>query len=304
MKQTPDDELARRYREVSERLDEAPSAQTRAAILAAAARQVQARPGDASKPVQRPTRSFARWPLGAAAAVMLSTLAVLLADRTEREINPELASTQAQPARVDAGPSARPELTKPAPPASVADSAKVTTEQTQSAQIKRSEVRIEEREVPVKESRARRADAPSATAASGSSDLRQVPATPAPPRIEVPVPSAESSTSQPAASAPQSAVDATPADNAAMGQLRKQERDQLKPLESRSNAAPAAAPSTGASGRAAAKAEGSTAVWLERIIELRRLGHDAEADSELKTFRERYPEVVIPPQALRPLGTR
>jgi len=48
--------------------------------------------------------------------------------------------------------------------------------------------------------------------------------------------------------------------------------------------------------------EGSAPLWLERIVKLRREGREAEADAELKRFRERYPDVQVPPAAL-PGGT-
>ena len=44
--------------------------------------------------------------------------------------------------------------------------------------------------------------------------------------------------------------------------------------------------------------EGSAPTWLERIVKLRREGREAEADAELKRFRERYPEVQVPSAAL------
>ena len=44
--------------------------------------------------------------------------------------------------------------------------------------------------------------------------------------------------------------------------------------------------------------EGSAPLWLERIVKLRREGRDADADAELKRFRERHPEVQVPPAAL------
>ncbi len=46
------------------------------------------------------------------------------------------------------------------------------------------------------------------------------------------------------------------------------------------------------------------AAWLERIIKLRRDGRHDEADAELKRFRERYPQVQPPSEALLPAGTR
>ena len=44
--------------------------------------------------------------------------------------------------------------------------------------------------------------------------------------------------------------------------------------------------------------EGSAPMWLERIVKLRREGREAEADAELKRFRERYPDFQVPPAAL------
>lgn len=101
----------RRYRSAVETVDERPSAAIRAAILAAAAREVGAQPrsADAVMPLQPPRPSRPpqrRWPLAAAAAVLLSTLAVMLAVRTEREMptfsappseSAERASPQAAP---------------------------------------------------------------------------------------------------------------------------------------------------------------------------------------------------------------
>jgi hypothetical protein len=79
---TTDDETLRRYREASAALDERPAHAARASILAAAAREVGAGPRAANAP--RAVRM--RWPLAAAAAVLLSTLAVMLASRTEHEM--------------------------------------------------------------------------------------------------------------------------------------------------------------------------------------------------------------------------
>ena len=82
-----DERLDRGYRAANDTLDERPSAATRASILAAAARQVQAGPRDAQA-LRRVPRAGAmlRWPMAAAAAVLLSTLAVMMAVRTEREM--------------------------------------------------------------------------------------------------------------------------------------------------------------------------------------------------------------------------
>ena len=44
--------------------------------------------------------------------------------------------------------------------------------------------------------------------------------------------------------------------------------------------------------------------WLDHIKHLRAQGLDAEADVQLKRFRERYPSTRIPPEALRRVGTQ
>jgi hypothetical protein len=48
--------------------------------------------------------------------------------------------------------------------------------------------------------------------------------------------------------------------------------------------------------------------WIDRIVRLRGEGRHADADAELKRFRERYPDAQVPPAALPPpvpvTGTR
>ncbi|MGE5161322.1 MAG: hypothetical protein ACM3O5_07440, partial [Betaproteobacteria bacterium] len=63
---------------------------------------------------------------------------------------------------------------------------------------------------------------------------------------------------------------------------------------------PAAPPAPARAARleAARDFEASAPLWLERIVKLRREGRDAEADAELKRFRERHPDVQVPPAAL------
>jgi hypothetical protein len=50
--------------------------------------------------------------------------------------------------------------------------------------------------------------------------------------------------------------------------------------------------------------ENDPARWMERIIALRDRGQDEEADRELARLRERFPDVTVPPNALRRTGTR
>jgi hypothetical protein len=75
--------------------------------------------------------------------------------------------------------------------------------------------------------------------------------------------------------------------------------------------APVAPPAAGlgaATGSVRAEADASksssASEWLERIIKLRRAGRHDEADVELKRFRESYPQVTVPAEALPATGTR
>jgi type IV secretory pathway VirB10-like protein len=98
-------EVLRGYRAANEALDEAPRAETRAAVLAAAARVVEAKP----RAVDR-MRHW-RFPLAAAATVLISTIAVLVATRTEQEA----AKIAAAPPETSAQASA--DIYAPEPPA-------------------------------------------------------------------------------------------------------------------------------------------------------------------------------------------
>ena len=126
MTSSRDDATQRRYREASAALDERPSDAARAAILAAAAREVKARPvaADAPRPVAR-----RRWPLAAAATVLLSTLAALVATHTEQEMPTFNAPAERVQDKVAVAPAQRPQLQAPMANApagsasSVADSA-------------------------------------------------------------------------------------------------------------------------------------------------------------------------------------
>lgn len=105
----PDNRALNAYRAAAAELDEQPAAATRAAILAAAARAVDARPRLAG--TKAPPRGW-RLPLAAAATVLVSTVAVMLAQRTEQEMPTltmsEGAPQQAKPELNTVPPSARP----------------------------------------------------------------------------------------------------------------------------------------------------------------------------------------------------
>jgi hypothetical protein len=325
-----DDASVRRYRVASEVLDERPSAAARAAILAAAARHVEATPraADAPRAVHR-----RRWPLAAAAAVLLSTLAVMMAQRTEQEMptftapaerSPDqVAMTPMQPAPVS-GPTASEaqQALPPAPPASP-----VRTPQP----IQTNEARADDLAGAVEPGARLKKAAPAAPPearrdASPATREREV-ASPAiaadtaPPMAqaarEAEAASAEARSVLPAppAAAPPAIARAAPAESAAAGLgAASRASDSAK-----SNAAPAsraarmeAVPAPALQGAIrqdlARNFERTAQEWLEHIVKLRGEGRHAEADAELQRFRVRYPDVQVPANALAPgppaAGTR
>jgi hypothetical protein len=242
-----DDATARRYREASAALDERPSAATRAAILAAPPRQVEARPraADAPRVARRP-----RWPLAAAAAVMLSTLAVMMANRTEQEMPSFTAPTERAPEPVAMAPT----------PSEAAPSS------GSAAQLPASP----------------NADAPAPMAKRSASSRAREERSPASAMTAERIDEQRSDAASPVVSA----RSAERAPNVASAEARQE--------------LPAAPPASQGAARvdAARDFEGSALLWLERIVKLRSEGREAEADAELKRFRERYPDVRVPPAAL------
>jgi hypothetical protein len=310
-----DPELTNRYRQASAQVDERPAASTRASILAAAAREVGARPVDAAAPFRTPRR----WPLAAAAAVMLSTLAVMLAIRTNEEMPqfsapPESArsatETETPPAKIAAAPpmadqppserkiteqpsaATKPERAREERAAALAgnaaDSAPQVARDASPPALARNEADAVA-QAPREPSRPALTEAPSASLSKEHEQARQnapaaLPASPAP----EPANRAKQRSEQPAAGA---AAPTPPMDQAAADARR----DAAKPAAT----APLSALESGRR-----QAEESAAAWLERIIKLRREGRHDEAEAELKRFRERYPQVQPPSEALPPAGTR
>ena len=315
-----DDASTRRYREANAALDERPSAATRAAILAAAARHVEAKPraADAPRAVHR-----RRWPLAAAAAVLLSTLAVMMAQRTEQEMPTFTAPAERSQERVAVAPAEPAPATDratgegptppPAPPISAgpppptgknevpADSragalepgartnrsAPAVAAEPQAPEIaasRESESRDEAREIPAGAAKSRAPAAREAEAAS-SEARRAFPAAPAaaPPTPAVEKPAAELGAASSAGDAAK--ADPSPASRAARKEI-----------------APAPAPAAQGAVRQETQRDGELSAqdWLERIVKLRGEGRHADADADLKRFRERYPGVQVPLAALPP----
>ncbi|MEP6607762.1 MAG: hypothetical protein ABJA83_03695 [Burkholderiaceae bacterium] len=305
-----DVDVMRRYRQASATLDERPSAAASAAILAAAAREIKAKPRDAA--ATYPRRS--NWPLAAAAAVMLSTLAVMLAIRTNEEM-PSFTSPEKPAGRVA-------ENVAPAlPPASRAveeaptevqsriesrkDSPSIAYDKIAPAQRRRQGP--VEAKVPSPPAERRQQAAPSSTpspmrqesAAGAAAPATSAPA-PAPPLAQPVTPSAEppQSAEKSLAKARLGAAQADSASSQA-GSLDRGTTESRR--ESARNVAPAPSAATE---RERDDLVEPAAVWLERIIRLRREGRHNEADMELKRFRERYPQVQPPLEALPRTGTQ
>lgn len=320
-----DDDLMRQYREASAAASEQPAASVRASILAAAARQVHAKPTDAKLPYRR-----ARWPLAAAAAVMLSTLAVMLAIRTGEELPqfdaPEAGSesrTPPTPASEAPQQKQQPEAQLPSKPAreqpaesraAGAEHVADATSEPKRALAASARVKTEASDRPnesrANENRVREAERAPADASP-----------PAAPRPSSPAPPAVAAAPPPPASAPAPlAKQRAELEADVASQRLGQSGGAVKPKEAKPMQAPAAAsaerggdarrdaagalPSASRAEPAPAprdESQGSAATWLERIIRLRGEGRHDEADAELKRFRERYPQVQVPTQALSPV---
>lgn len=284
-----DHDLMRRYREASAEMDERPAASARASVIAAAAREVGARPMD----IAANRRIRPRWPLAAAAAVMLSTLAVMLAIRTDEEM-PQFSPTP-EPAR-----SVAEQVAPAAPPASapVIDQAERQQASTPMASAPTEDRRAQMRTEPPA-ARARRDG-------DGFADL---------PQKTPPTPARKNSVAD--ASAIEKDATAPPPENkpAPLAKLRAEEAEsglaaQTRPADPaaadarRDAARPASSAPSVPSQLGGAKAEETAAAWLDRIVKLRAAGRNDEADAELKRFRERYPQVQLPAEALPATGTR
>ena len=319
-----DRDLVHRYRKASAELDERPSVSTRAAILAAAAREVQAKPvvaGAAHR--RRPS-----WPLAAAAAVMLSTLAVMLAIRTQEEM-PQFSaadSTGSAAEKVVAPvvPTPVPEASsipeearakQSAPAQDLARNAESQPPATRDAASNSQRVRESDQAgtAPSKPKQAAAVPAPSERRQSanaptpGAAPVNDAPAAPPPAAPALPKTQPADAAPPPAAEAPVAGAALKKAQSEANAGLAASRQDQAAPATSTPDARTdalkpfAPAPSvTQQRQRAEGAASESATAWLERIIRLRREGRHSEADAELKLFRERYPQVQPPSEALSP----
>ncbi len=292
-----DRDLIRRYREANAAVEERPSASVRASILAAAAREVRAKPTDAAVVTRRRTR----WPLAAAAAVMLSTLAVMLAIRTNEEM-PQFSPEQ--PRTNEAAQKVAPA----APPATAGIEAVIEKQAKRETQPQAAPA-LNRQSMPPTEIPRARPRIEGDVAATTSSERQQQ--APRPSSVTAPASSAPmgavADAAQPSPSTP--APEAAPANakvrSAQAGSAAPSARSIDKAAQdSRRDAGDSdAAQLSVAPARERAEASEPAGLWLERIIRLRREGRHVEADAELKRFRERYPQVQPPAEALAISGT-
>jgi hypothetical protein len=255
-----------------------------------------------------------RWPWAAAAAVMLSTQAVLLATRTEqeqpsftppaepaRETARELAAAQPMTPAEAVAPSIA--ESKPAPPA--AESRRSAAADSEvgaglappaAAPLRKENRQLAAAEEPPVE-RAKTEGAAEADVADARSRA------PTPPPAASPPPSSAPATAEAAAGT----VGGLQAP-AAEPQARIAERSQSRSDSAVRPQVKAAKPRVEAAGAAnEIEREGieqRPEDWLQKIIRLRLDGRHDEAEAELKRFRERYPQWPVPPGALGPSGTR
>ncbi len=368
-----DPRLVDDYRRASAAAGEAPGPEVRAAVLAAAARAVDARPQYAAAAARAAAPAAAapaapaggadivsrmphrRVPLAIAATLVLSSIAVLLAtrveeqDRTEREQAMSEAQIAATP--VPAAPTMAPQgqaapdqapVAAAAPDLDRADHAKAAASDESKRELSRSRASapaaapsaaMPAPPMPAAASPAPAAakmQAPLATEAAAPAPEPEhhptpivaapapMPSAPAPgafapapaatvaPAPSAPAPSAPAAT----APAPSAARRAAPALREAPAQNEARTREEAAGSLSSGvgAAADAAAPETQKKALAKPDAvyahEDDPPRWIEHIKRLRAAGRDREADVQVQRFRARYPEIVLPPQALRPLGTQ
>ncbi|HTT11676.1 MAG TPA: hypothetical protein VMG60_12350 [Burkholderiaceae bacterium] len=317
------------YRAASEILDEQPQPGTRAAILAAAARAVDAQPRDAATGVmsrrsaqrKRMAPGPSKRPLALVASFLAGTIVIVFATQTTRhqQATHEPAGAQVkvpeqQPAQVamtniekdtDARRVATPEPARAA--ASTPEEAKVEAVPPQVA-ARRPEKQLA---APVAPAVPPAAEPPASTARirqQGAADTLAV-------ARERASRSEEAVVAAGAAAAPPAAVAAAPAPALAAPSAKESESTNQVALAH--DERPARAADMSAQGRLAKakpvertvaiaepNVENDPARWIERIIALRDAGHDEDADRELARLRERYPDVKVPPNALPRAGTR
>jgi hypothetical protein len=295
------------YRAANAALNERPDAATRAAILAAAARAVDAGPRAVGAARWRQWR----FPLAAAATLLVSTVAFITAQRID-----ELPPTQVAGAPMPAAPAPTDAEAPPAKAATENPSEGPTrASRREIAQSERKETEFEP--APVAKRHAADNEAPPSPAAAAapmasrlaadSAGDGSIEAAPAVPPASAPGAGARARSAaedgqqlrepQAAAAAPVS-----PPPPPSVAGVREADEAAISADQPPSLRAPRAitqgVPPSGPS--ADVRLHDDPQRWLEHVIALRKSGRDDEADEELKRLRARYPNVDVPKAALRP----
>jgi len=257
-----DPKISRRYRELP---PEEPPRELDAAVLAAARREVEARPAPLVAPTGR-----RRWyvPVAAAAVIVLSVVVTLQVEREQPDVD---------------GPAPRAEKAAPAPepqPAAKAAQAPATAAPAAAPPVEAASRKAAREPGRFAPDPARSAP-PLAAAAPAAETRLHLPAP-----AEKPAPRAEDSA---APSAAGSVAGVLAGRDARESTIRERAEPQSA-LEMRAKRA----------GEAAETPERQ----LERIADLRRQGRHDEADKALAEFRKRYPDYKIPEKTLERVERR
>ncbi len=271
-----DEDTLRAYRAASEALDEQPGASVRATVLAAAAREIDAKPQLGDR-VARPRFGGSRRPLALAASVLVGAIALTVALQKEETPGGESVALAPPPISgyedatssdsiAESGPAAaaKPEPAVPAAPPAPRAARSQTPRAAAPAEAKPS-------------------SAPQPPAETRLAESTPEPAPPPPASVAADTSAAGSRTDA-------NTVAAEPARApAAMGRTRIA-------TEERREAQSAT--------RAELESIDDPERWIARIVALREQGRHDDAERELKRLRERFPQAKIPPAALQPFGTR
>ncbi len=270
-----DEDILRAYRAASETLDEQPGASARAAILAAAAREVDAKPEPADRPARR-RFSGSRRPLALAAAVLVGAIALTVA--LQKEEAPGGESVALAP-----------------PPISGYEDAPLSDSIAESAPA-----------AAAKPEPAMPAAPPAPRAARSQSPRAAAPAAAKPSSASQPPAETRLAETADDAVPPRPASAAADASAAGRGDTSTAvaEPARAPAAMARTRIATEERREAQSAARAELEAIDDPERWIARIVALREQGRHDDAERELKRLRERFPQTKIPPAALRPFGTR
>jgi hypothetical protein len=276
MMPAPDNELVNEARSAEALLAEVPSRRVRENVLRAARQAIQPAGGTGTVPHRR-------WPMALAASVLVGTFGLILTAQLTRKVEP----VQVAMASREVSPPAAPAASGAAPAIAPAEAPPLPAKAEAPSRVASSTA------TPVAKTRALVQPQPEITnlaAASGPQEPQFVAGANAQVASPVPFPAPASSQSSP----PQLATD-TSAD-------RVEEKRKAGAPETAALAQSAPAARARVADAAAAPAPVLSAQqWIDRIVALRRDGHQDDADRELAELRKRYPTLEIPRAATRQL---